>query len=90
MRRPSSKPEKRKQKSPVKVVAEPKVTDEELVPSGQAEILCTDVLGQEETDETVEQVKEEPEDVTEGCFNIPAVQEVEHWWLFLILCKYKS
>lgn len=79
MPRSSSKhhAEKREQKSPVKVVAELKVTEEETVPSGQTGILLTDVLGQEEVEETVGQVKEEPEDVMEGCLNAPDVLQVE-------------
>lgn len=80
----SSKPqaEKREQKSPIKVVAPPKVTEEETVPIGQTEILWTDVLGQEEADETVGQVKEEPEDIMKGCLNASAVQQVKQWRLF--------
>lgn len=89
MPRPSSKAqaEKRQQKSPAKVVAEPKVTEEEPVPSEKTEIICPDVSGQEEADETVGQVKEEPEDIMEGCLEPPTVQQVEQWCLFLIWAK---
>lgn len=87
MRRSSSKPQagKQEQKSPDKVVTEPKVTEEkETVPSGETEIPLTDVLGQEEADETVIQVKEEPKDVIEGCLHALDVKQVEKWCLFLI------
>lgn len=85
MPRSSSKAqaEKRQQKSPAKVVAEPKVIEEEPVPSEKTEIICPDVSGQEEVNETVGQVKEEPEDVVEGCLEPPTVQQVEQWCLLL-------
>lgn len=92
MPRSSSKPqaEKREQKSPEKVVTEPKVAEEEeTVPSGETEIPLTDELGQEEADEAVEQVKEEPKDIMKGCFKAPDVKQVEQWCLFLIWAKYK-
>lgn len=76
MPRSSSKPHAEK-KSPVKVVAEPKVIEEETVPIGQTENLLTDVSSQEEAVETVEQVKEEPEDVMEDCLKAPDLQQVE-------------
>lgn len=84
MPRSSRKPqaEKREQKSPAKVVAEPQVTEEETVPSGQTDILLSDVSSQEETDVTVAEIKEEPEDVLEVCLSASDVQQVEQLWIF--------
>lgn len=85
MPRPSSKPHAEK-KSPVKVVEEPKVTEEETVPGGQTENLLTDVSTQEEAGETVEQEEqqEEPEAAVESCSKEPDIQQVEQWCVFLI------
>lgn len=80
MPRPPSKSqaEKREQKSSAKVTAVPKVSAEESVPSSsRAQTPSTDVINQEDADETAEQIQEEPDHVIEECFNVPTEEQVE-------------
>lgn len=79
MPRSSKKPaaEKREQKSSGRVTVEPKVTEEPAAPRGSDNMLWNDVLGHEEADEIVGELKEELDDVMDGCLSACAEQQVE-------------
>lgn len=79
MPRSSKKPtaDKREQKSSGRVTVEPKVTEEPSAPCGSEKMLWNDVLGHEEADEIVGELKEELDDVMDGCLNACAEQQVD-------------
>lgn len=78
MPRPSKKPtaEKREQKSSGRVTAEPRVTEEPSARRDSDRMLWNDVLGLEEADEIVGELKEKLDDVMDGCLNACAGQQV--------------
>lgn len=79
MPRSSKKPtaEKREQKSSGRVTVEPKASEEHSPPRDSDNMLWNDVLGHEEADEIVGEIKEELDDVMDGCLNACAEQQVE-------------
>lgn len=84
MPRSSKKPtaEKREQKSSGRVTVEPKVTEEPSAPRDSDNMLWNDVLGHEEADEIVGEIKEELDDIMDGCLNACAEQQVEECMCF--------
>lgn len=60
-----------------RVTVEPKVTEKPSGPRHSANMLWNDVLGHEEADEIVGEIKKQLGDVVDGCLNARAEQQVE-------------